>query len=89
MTDALETTIVQVFAEVYREHNPAENLPELKTDSVLMETGLDSLGFALLVIRLEETLGYDPFLLSKEPYYPRTFGDFVAFYQSNQPHDLR
>jgi len=43
MPDALETTIVQVFAEVYREHNPVETLPELKTDSLLMKTGLDSL----------------------------------------------
>jgi hypothetical protein len=57
MPDALESTIVRVFSEVYREHSPAEKLPELKADSVLMETGLDSLGFDLLVVRLEEILG--------------------------------
>lgn len=52
---------------------------------MLLESGLDSLGFAILVVRLEEELGYDPFVLAKTPYYPRTFGDFVAFYEANNP----
>jgi hypothetical protein len=51
------------------------------TDStVLLESGLDSLGFAILVARLEEELGYDPFTAMAEPVYPTTFGEFVEIY---------
>lgn len=52
---------------------------------VLLESGLDSLGFAILVSRLEEDLGYDPFVLMTEPYYPRTLGEFVAIYERYRP----
>ena len=52
---------------------------------VLLESGLDSLGFAILVSRLEEELGYDPFVIMTEPYYPRTLGDFVAIYERYRP----
>lgn len=84
MQDSLESTIIQVFQDVFREQKQGETAPELSADSILLETGLDSLGFAILVVRLEETLGYDPFVLSTEAYYPKTFGEFVAFYQANQ-----
>lgn len=52
---------------------------------VLLESGLDSLGFAILVSRLEEDLGYDPFVLMTEPCYPRTLGEFVAIYERYRP----
>lgn len=58
---------------------------ELTDDTILLESGLDSLGFAILVARLEEELGWDPFTISDEAVYPRSFGEFVAFYGSNQP----
>jgi acyl carrier protein len=85
MPNPLESQIIEIFHEVFKEQNGGENPPELAPGSILLETGLDSLGFAILVIRLEETLGYDPFVLSSDAYYPRTFGDFVNFYQVNQP----
>ena len=72
--------IEEVFAEVFRQHADGE-MPQLRNDLVLLETGLDSLGFGILVARLEEELGYDPFSDSDEPYYPRTFGEFVDFYE--------
>lgn len=53
--------------------------------TVLLESGLDSLGFAVLVSRLEDELGYDPFSLSPEAYYPSTFGEFINFYEQNKP----
>lgn len=53
----------------------------LGADSVLLQTGMDSLGFAILVARLEEALSYDPFVLMDEPVYPRTYGEFVAIYE--------
>lgn len=58
---------------------------ELVDSGILLESGLDSLGFAILVSRLEEDLGYDPFVLMAEPYYPRTLGDFVAVYERYRP----
>jgi hypothetical protein len=58
---------------------------ELADGAVLLESGLDSLGFAVLVVRLEESLGYDPFVLMSEPVYPRTFGEFLDIYERCQP----
>jgi len=42
---------------------------------------LDSLGFAILVARLEEQLGLDPFTDSDDVSYPVTLGDFIRFYE--------
>ena len=85
MSSTLQKRIADVILEVFQEQNQGATPPELTADSVLLESGLDSLGFAILVVRLEETFGFDPFVLSSEAYYPRTFGDFVAFYEANQP----
>jgi acyl carrier protein len=61
---------------------------QLTDETVLLESGLDSLGFAILVARLEEELGYDPFVLMDEPVYPRTLGEFVAIYQRFAPNEV-
>ena len=37
------------------------------------------------VEELEEELGFDPFSLETEAYYPVTYGDFLKFYMSHQP----
>lgn len=58
---------------------------DLKNETVLLESGLDSLGFAILVARLEEELGYDPFVMMDEPVYPRTLGEFIEIYQRFAP----
>jgi acyl carrier protein len=57
-------------------------LPELKDDLLLSETGFDSLAFAILVARLEDDLGIDPFSISEEALYPMTVGDFVRAYEN-------
>ena len=57
----------------------------LNDETVLLESGLDSLGFAILVARLEEELGYDPFVMMDEPVYPRSLGEFVEIYQRFAP----
>lgn len=54
--------------------------PEFVDELVLLSTELDSLGFAVLVARLDERLGYDPFSLMTEPVYPQTLGEFVEIY---------
>lgn len=57
----------------------------LTGETVLLESGLDSLGFAILVARLEEELGYDPFVMMDVPVYPRTLSEFVEIYQRFAP----
>jgi hypothetical protein len=56
-------------------------LPPLRDDLVLVESGLDSLGFAILVARLEDRLGLDPFTASEDVEFPVTLGDFIRFYE--------
>jgi acyl carrier protein len=58
-------------------------LPPLTEDLVLLESGLDSLGIAILVARLEDVLGLDPFteFASEEAAYPVTLGAFIQFYE--------
>jgi len=57
----------------------------LVDETILLESGLDSLGFAILVARLEEELGYDPFVLMDVPVYPRTLSEFVETYYRFAP----
>jgi acyl carrier protein len=56
-------------------------LPLLTDDLSLMDSGLDSLAFAILVTRLEDELGFDPFTEADEARYPVTVGDLINFYQ--------
>ena len=58
-----------------------KSLPPLTDDLVLLDSGLDSLAIAILVVRLEETLGCDPFTESDDMAYPVTLGDFIRFYE--------
>lgn len=80
----LRAAIESTFHSVLEESGMALNAP-LGDDTVLLESGLDSLGFAILVARLDDELGYDPFSISENPYYPTTFQDFVAFYEAHKP----
>lgn len=76
--------VVELMGEIAADND--RNLSEpLQRETVLLESGLDSIGFAVLVVRLEEELGYDPFVLVDEPFYPRTLGDFVDFYERHNP----
>lgn len=82
--DTLDTEIRAVFTDVWQSQNETD-APALKDGDILLETGLDSLGFAIFVSQLEEELGYDPFTLSDDAYYPQTYGEFVAFYAKHKP----
>lgn len=57
-------------------------LQPLSDDLILLESGLDSLCFAILVARLEDKLGFDPFTASDDVYFPVTLGDFIRFYEN-------
>lgn len=84
MTETLEAAIRRVFAETWANEKGAA-APELAPDTVLLDTGLDSLGFAIFVSNLEEALGYDPFTIADDAFYPQTFGEFVGFYEKHRP----
>src|SRR5476649_1760133 len=58
-----------------------KTLAPLTDDLVLLNSGLDSLCFAIVVATLEDELGYDPFTEAEDVYFPVTLGDFVSFYE--------
>jgi acyl carrier protein len=57
-------------------------LPPLEDDLSLEQMGFDSLAFAILVARLEDDLGIDPFTISQEASFPLTVGDFIKAYEN-------
>jgi len=81
----IKETIKKKYMEVLEQTGSELLVPELTDDVVLLESGLDSLGFAILVATLDETLGFDPFTMMDEPVYPRTFGEFVKIYEDMVP----
>jgi acyl carrier protein len=62
----------------------AENgktLPPLTDDLALFDSGLDSLCLAVIVARLEDGLGVDPFSDAEDVVFPVTVGEFVKLYE--------
>ena len=57
-------------------------LPPLQDDLSLHDTGFDSLAFAILVARLEDDLGIDPFTIAEDAAFPSTVGEFVRVYEN-------
>jgi aryl carrier-like protein len=80
----MKDRIIKVMRDIGAEYG-LPLVAELQDNTVLLQSGLDSLGFAVLVARLEEDLGYDPFTLMDEPVYPKTLGEFVAVYERFAP----
>jgi acyl carrier protein len=79
MSPSVRSTILSQFEQVGREQN--RKIGPLTDDLVLMDSGLDSLCFAIVVARLEDTLGVDPFSASEDARFPVTLGDFITFYE--------
>jgi acyl carrier protein len=73
-----ETVIAQV--ERMRDRS-TKSLPPLTDDLVLLDSGLDSLGIAVLVTRLEDELNLDPFSNSEMTAPPVTLGEFIRIYE--------
>lgn len=82
-SEAIRGAIDSEIASLLQEDG--KPVPDLRPESVLLETGLDSLGCAVLVTRLEDVLGYDPFTLMDDPVYPRTIQEFVTMYETYAP----
>lgn len=78
------TNVREVIIESIKriaEENDLEISPKFNDNSVLLESGLDSLGFAILVADLESSLAIDPFVIMDDPVYPNTLGEFVSIYE--------
>lgn len=81
----MKNIIKETYLEVIEQIGSQLLVSELTDDVVLLESGLDSLGFAILVATLEDKLDFDPFTMMDEPIYPSTFGEFVAIYEKINP----
>ncbi|HLK71121.1 MAG TPA: acyl carrier protein [Steroidobacteraceae bacterium] len=77
---SVRTTIQSQFEQVAVEQE--RKLTALSDDVKLIDCGLDSLSFAIIVARLEDALGFDPFSSDQAVDFPVTFGDFVRLYES-------
>ena len=72
--------ILSALKQIAAEHQVT--LPPLDDSLSLHETGFDSLAFAILIARLEDELGIDPFTISDTASFPLTIGDFIEAYEN-------
>ncbi len=77
---SIRSLVTRELQRVAIEHG--RTLAPLTEDLKLLESGLDSLGLAVVVMRLADTLGIDPFGSDRTVPSPVTFGDFVRMYES-------
>jgi acyl carrier protein len=77
---SVKSEVIEQFKQVALEQE--KQLAPLTDDLALFESGLDSLCFAIIVVRLETALGVDPFSSDEEVHFPVTFGDFIEFYEN-------
>jgi hypothetical protein len=77
---SVRSVILDQFDQVAREQD--KRLGPLCDESPLLDSGLDSLCFAILVSRLEIVLGVDPFSENTDAPFPVSVGEFVRFYEN-------
>ncbi|BAR55158.1 acyl carrier protein [Bradyrhizobium diazoefficiens] len=77
---SVRSKVIEAIQQIAKEQHVA--LPALSDDLSLHETGFDSLAFAILVARLEDETGVDPFTISEDAAFPATVGDFVRAYEN-------
>lgn len=76
----VRSEILEQFKQVAEEQD--RQLGPLADESPLLDLGLDSLCFAIIVSRLESTLGVDPFSENEGTHFPVSLGEFVRFYEN-------
>ena len=77
---SVRLTIVTEIEKIAVEQN--KTLAPLSDEVVLLDIGFDSLCFAILIARLEDTLASDPFSENDDGTIPLTLGDFVRAYEN-------
>ncbi len=76
---SVRSAIISRFEQVAQEQN--KRIPPLTDDMVLLDSGLDSLCLAIVVARLDDELGCDPFSSTEDAYFPVTLRDFIRLYE--------
>jgi len=77
---SVRSEILDEFKQVADEQD--KRVGPLSDDLPLLDSGLDSLCFALLVSRLEVVLGVDPFSENTGDPFPVTLGEFIRLYEN-------
>jgi acyl carrier protein len=77
---SVRSEVLTQIKQVAEEQNKA--LAPLKDDLSLLDSGLDSLCLAVVIARLEDLLGVDPFSSSEDTPFPVTVGDLVDSYEN-------
>ena len=75
---SVRTDVVSLFEQVAAQQK--KKSAPLLDELVLLDSGLDSLCLAIIVARLEDTLGVDPFTAAQDADFPVTLGEFIRFY---------
>jgi acyl carrier protein len=83
---SVRSEIMSLFTEVAGEQQ--RTLAPLSDEVGLLDSGLDSLCFAIIVARLEDRLGLDPFGAAEDAGFPVTVGDFIKLYENATPVDV-
>jgi acyl carrier protein len=76
---SVKSKIIAQFEQVAVDQR--RKLAPLTDDLKLLDCGLDSLSFAVIVARLEDKFGVDPFG-EDDVTFPVTFGEFVSLYET-------
>ena len=77
---SVRSQILEQFQQVAHEQDM--RLGPLSDESPLLNLGLDSLCFAIIVSRLETDLGVDPFSINEAAPFPLKLGEFISFYEN-------
>jgi acyl carrier protein len=77
----VRSEILDHFEQVAREQD--KRLAPLSDDVPLLDLGLDSLCFAIIVARLETVLGVDPFSENDDAPFPVNLREFIRFYENS------
>jgi acyl carrier protein len=75
-----KSEIIAEFSQVAEEHD--KRLAPLTDNLARLDSGLDSLCFAIGIARLENSLGVDPFIADEDARFPVTFGKYIQFYEN-------
>jgi hypothetical protein len=80
---SVRSEILDQFKQVAQEQD--KRLGSLSDELPLLDTGLDSLCFAIIVSRLETLLGVDPFSANDDAPFPVNLGEFIRVYENAVP----
>ena len=77
---SVRSEILDQFHQVANEQD--KEIGPLSDEMPLMDLGLDSLCFAIIVSRLETVLGVDPFSENEDAGFPVNLEEFIRFYEN-------